>query len=255
MRLLIKNTFDAIYDRNKDSYHPKDRLSTIRPTSAPKSDFSSSDEDTPSFNGINLFSFVIAIWMGMRQRQLTSHSPARKCDTFQSLSGASLAATESNVMAETRMSLSSSPVGFLVAFSNVWIMFEKYDAKDRWLRSVTKTRALGCLLLESEMVWRRTAGKTGKRVQTSAWQSIRELCTVESADPREKPFAPFSLNINSVTLRVISRIMDRHWWRSTSRPIKWTDFLLKEVSTEVSAAGRSRAPSAIPEVEPKVPQW
>src|ERR1700733_10663249 len=99
--IITENTFDAMYDRNKDSYHPKDKLSTIRPTSAPKSDFSSSADDTPSFNGMNLFSFVIAMWIGMRHRQSTNPSPARKQETLCSLSAVSSAITESNAMAET----------------------------------------------------------------------------------------------------------------------------------------------------------
>jgi hypothetical protein len=159
------------------------------------------------------------------------------------------------VIPETWISLSSFPVGFLVVFSNVSIKSEKWDAKDRRSRSVTKTSVLRCLLLEDEMVWRRTADRTGKRVQTSAWQSMRQLCTSELG-PREDVFlAPFSWNMNSVTFRVMYRQMDRHLWPDTSRPIKWMPFLLNDVRTNLSAAGRPRGPSEIPWVEPKVLQW
>src|SRR6266702_5669705 len=72
-----RHTFKAKYDRKMDSYQPNDSLSTIWLTSAPSSDLSSSADRTPFAKGTNLFSRQTAIWMGMRQRRSTSHSPTR----------------------------------------------------------------------------------------------------------------------------------------------------------------------------------
>ena len=115
-------TFDAMYDWKIDSYQPKDKLSTMRPTSAPSRDLSNSAEETPSLRGINLFSFVIAMWIGMRQRNSTSHSPARKQDIPWSADEATNVTNSSNVTALISMLPNSSPVGFLVVLSNTSII-------------------------------------------------------------------------------------------------------------------------------------
>ena len=121
--MIIDITFETIYDWKRDSYQPKDRLSTIWLTSAPKRAFSRSVDETPSFKGMNLFSFVMAICIGMRHNKSTSHSPARN-----SLRAPCIVENMSeNVVEVTNIFLSMSPAGLRVLLSNVWIMSEKWD--------------------------------------------------------------------------------------------------------------------------------
>src|SRR5712672_1920448 len=101
-----------------DSYHPNESLSTIWLTSAPSRDLSNSEEITPFAKGTNRFSRQTAIWMGIRQRRSTSHSPRRYRDTFQSRLKIVLSRNASKSVAETLILRSSSPVGFLVALTN-----------------------------------------------------------------------------------------------------------------------------------------
>src|SRR5487761_1167930 len=97
-----------------DSYQPKESLSTIWLTSAPRRELSYSVEITPFAKGINPFSRQTAIWMGMRQRRSTSHSPTRYRDTSQFGSKANFVLNDSKSVAVTLIPRSSSPVGFLV---------------------------------------------------------------------------------------------------------------------------------------------
>src|SRR5712672_2486076 len=122
---LFSYTFVAKYDWKIDSYQPNDNLSTIWLTSAPSKDRSNSDDSTPSANGTNLFSRQTAIWIGIRQSRSTSHSPTRYRDTCRSSPMVTSFQNEGNSFAYTLMRRSSSPVGFLVVLSNVWMRSEK----------------------------------------------------------------------------------------------------------------------------------
>src|SRR5579863_8493104 len=107
------------------SYQPKESLSTIWLTSAPSRDFSNSAQITPFSKGIKLFSRQTAMWIGIRQRRSTSHSPAGYRDTFQFELEAVLDLNDSKSVEDTLILRSLSPVGFLVSLTNPWMRSEK----------------------------------------------------------------------------------------------------------------------------------
>jgi len=230
----------------------------MRLTSAPRRDFSSSVEYTPFLSGMKRFSLVTAIWIGMRQRNSASHSPARNFDTFHSIPDRKLSAKAENVVAETISDLRMFPVGFFDVLSKCEIRSWKCGANRWWSWSVMNTNVRWHLLLDDVIVSRWTAGRTGKRVHTSAWQSMRQLLAVPLtfSDIACPPRAPFSLKVNSVTFRVMSRAIERHDWASMSSVTKCTIFrLVSEVRSNGWSVGRSGISSGMPSVEPNVLQW
>ena len=106
------------------------------------------------------------------------------------------------------------------------------------------------------MVWRFTAGTTGKRVQTSAWQSIRQLWTVDFPwldDPLDRR----SWKVNSVALRVMARITDRQDCDSRLRPIRWMllRWTMDVRSAVLISTGKLGSWTEIPLVDANVDQW
>lgn len=195
--------FWAMYDWKIDSYHPRERLSTIRPTSAPRRDFSNSGELTPSFKGMKRLSRVIAMWMGIRHSISTSHSPKQNCDISHGAPLVRSAIRSSNSRESTWMLFSSFPLGLRLVCSNVRIISMKYGSNLEWSRSVANVRLWESRFCDEKIpLW--MAAITGNLVQTSEWQSMRQLWAVDSLSVWTKLRAPFSWNWNCVILFLIS---------------------------------------------------
>lgn len=83
---------------------------------------------------------------------------------------------------------------------------------------------------------------------------MKQLREMSPEFPRGLFLVPFSLNMNSVTLRVMSRTNDRQWLFSESKPKRWMLRLPNEVILDVFGDGTSSQPRGIPHVEPNVLQ-
>lgn len=204
-----KHTRVIMYDRKMLSYQPNVMLSTMCPTSAPKRDLSTSGDQTPSFRGINLLSFVIAICIGIRHNRSTSHSPARKDEIALEVTGKDRSCKrDEKSFACTSILINSRFVGFLVVRSNVWISSWKYERNSWWLCETMKRSCFSCRSPCETIACREIAGTTGNRVQTAEWQSIRQLWDVVGASLWFIAFEPSGRNVNSVTSWVIFKASD-----------------------------------------------
>ena len=111
----------------------------------------------------------------MRHSRSASHSPALKRETGQFELDKNVCVKEENGRADTTILLSSPFVGLREVLSKAEIISEKCEANGRLWSPVTNINDFCCRWLEDVIVWRFTAATTGKRVQTSRRQSIRQL--------------------------------------------------------------------------------